>query len=225
MNLNYKFKKQDLLKLAMTHPSMTKDGKTESFERLEFLGDSVLNMIIAEEVFKRYPDFKEGQLSQVISALVRSESLANVARKIGLGNELILDIGEEKCGGRNRDSNLENALEALVAAVYLDSNSYEKTREVFLALFEDLLKTPEIYQERDFKSQLQEILQKNGFPIPLYKIVEERGLAHEKSFTVKVSVPEWQEHFGEGNSRKKAEQKAAEAMLSQVKIKFNNDQK
>lgn len=222
MNLSYKFKDHNLLKLALTHPSMTKDGKTQSFERLEFLGDSVLNLIIAEEIFKKFPNYKEGQLSQLISSLVRSESLANIARKIDLGKNLILDIGEEKSGGRDRNSNLENALEALVAAVYLDSNSYKMTRDIFVPLFADLINNAEAFSERDFKSQLQEILQKNGYAIPQYKIVEETGLPHEKTFKVVVKIEGFDPYFGEGPSRKKAEQKAAESMLNNIKNKLNS---
>lgn len=222
MNLSYKFKDHNLLKLALTHPSMTKDGKTQSFERLEFLGDSVLNLIIAEEIFKKFPNYKEGQLSQLISSLVRSESLANIARKIELGADLILDIGEEKSGGRDRNSNLENALEALVAAVYLDSASYDVTREIFVPLFADLINNAEAFSERDFKSQLQEILQKNGYAIPQYKIVEETGLPHEKTFKVAVQINGFDQYFGEGQSRKKAEQKAAESMLNNIKDKLNS---
>ena len=216
MKIEYKFKNEDLLQEALTHPSYCKGKHSNkpNYQRLEFLGDAILSSIIAEYLYKKYHDMNEGELSISQSHLVKTSSLADVARSIDLGESLLLDIGEEKNNGRDKDRNLENAMEALIAAVYLDSDFL--TVKTFISnLWADQLDN--IFVLKNSKSLLQEWAQKNGKPIPKYTTIETSGSQHEPIFKVQVDVNGLDSCIGKGKSKKVAEHDAATQILKLVK--------
>ena len=199
--IGIEFKNEALLKLAITHSSYVNEYQAiapESNERLEFLGDAILGMIIAEHLYLKFPEHAEGELTGFRASLVCTTTLADIAKKINLGNYLLLGKGEEASGGRNKDANLAGALEALVAAVYLDKG-LETTRDFLLKLFEAEIENPgEQGNCVDFKSQLQQIFQarKGGDKeTPVYYIVEETGPDHKRVLRLrsKLEKPCWVE--------------------------------
>lgn len=209
--LGYKFKDEDLLQRALTHRSKGADNN----ERLEFLGDSILGFIVAELLFQRFPDLAEGKLSRMRSAVVRKETLTEVARKLGIPDTLNLGEGELKSGGFNRDSILSDAMEALIGAVYLDSGM-EDAKKLVTCHFKDALAalTPSsVY--KDPKSILQEYLQQRSLALPVYEIVKIEGEPHRQIFQVACRVEGYDQPFvAAGTSRRSAEQSAAEKAFS-----------
>lgn len=208
--LGYQFNDSQLLKTALTHRSM----KGKNNERLEFLGDAVLSFVIAHALYVQCPYAKEGDLSRFRSALVNGEALAEIAQAFELGNYLYLGPGELKSGGTRRKSILADALEAVIGAIYLDSDMLT-CQERILAWFESHLK--QVMQDdvqKDAKSQLQEYLQAHHLPLPQYEIISVAGEAHEQWFQVSCRV-ETCAHFSEGSgaSRRAAEQVAAGRFL------------
>ncbi len=206
MPLNYQFEDKTLLQRALTHRSKSADN----FERLEFLGDSVLNFTISAELYDRYPNVAEGELTRLRANLVKKDTLALLAREIGLGDFLSLGGGELKSGGFDRDSILADALEAVFGAVSIDGG-IEKARVLIVDVYCDLLErvTPDTLQ-KDPKTQLQEHLQKQSFAPPAYNVIEITGQAHDQSFRVECVVPGLSEPVqGTGRSRRNAEQDAA----------------
>lgn len=212
MKLAYIFQNESLLKTALTHPSLAKDKEYTSYEKLEFLGDNVLNLILAEEVYRVFPELDEGKLSQIQSNLARTHTLAKIALSIGLDEAMIMDHGEAANMGRTNEGNLEDCLEALVAAVYLDSD-YKTTRKLFLPYWRQFIEDKDYAFKRDPKSLLQEWSQKNKLGIPKYTIDKEGGTAHSKIFTVTVHVEGYKNANGEGSSIKKAEVLAAQNFM------------
>lgn len=212
MKLAYTFGNESLLKTALTHPSLAKDKEYTSYEKLEFLGDNVLNLILAEEVYRAFPELDEGKLSQIQSNLARTSTLAQVALSIGLDNAMIMDRGESANMGRTNENNLEDCLEALIAAVYLDSD-YKITREVFLPYWLPFIEDKDYVFKRDPKSLLQEWSQKNKLGIPKYTLEKEGGSAHCKTFTISVSIENYPPATGAGSSIKKAEVAAAQEFI------------
>lgn len=217
------FKHEALLKLAITHSSYVNEYPAiapESNERLEFLGDAILGMIIAEHLYLKFPEQAEGELTGFRASLVCTTTLAEIAKTIDLGNYLLLGKGEESSGGRNKDANLAGALEALVAAVYLDKG-LEPTRGFILKLFETVMEKPgEQGSCVDFKSRLQQIFQARkgeAKETPVYYIVEETGPDHKRVFTAEVKVRETLLGRGSGKSKKIAETEAAKAALEKLK--------
>jgi len=214
--LGYTFKNKKLLKKAMTHPSFSSDYKTDNYEVLEFLGDSVVGLIVSEKLVERYPQKREGELSKYRALIVSEPGLARLARKINLGDFLILGKTEILRGGKDRDSNLCDAFEALFGAIYLDSN-LDKAREVFLRHFEEeifnILKERKIKQ--DYKSYLQEVTQKFFNERPNYETIDERGPEHQKTYVVKCTFRDFVT-IGEGSSKKQAEQEAAKKMIEKL---------
>jgi ribonuclease III len=207
------FADQDLLAQAMTHRS----AGVPHNERLEFLGDAVVGLIVAEALYKRWPKADEGALTRARAELVRESSLATIARTLDLGSKLILGPGEMKSGGHRRDSILSDALEALVGAVYLDAG-FEACRDVVLPWFEDgINETPAGKVGKDAKTRLQEWLQARQRALPAYDLVSESGDDHAKVFRIACTLvePPLSAH-GEGGSRRAAEQAAAEAVLAQL---------
>lgn len=209
-NIGYYFKDAALLTLALTHRSMRKDHN----ERLEFLGDAILSYIIAEALYARYPDLQEGELSRLRADLVKGETLATLARGFGVGKALQLGAGELKSGGQDRESILADATEALIAAIYLDSDM-QTVRDCVLTWYGDgcfaQLTTGDF--QKDPKSQLQEWLQARQYPLPDY-VVNVTGKQHAQTFHVTCHVNGLvHEATGTGTSRRKAEQMAAEAYL------------
>ena len=208
--LNYQFSNNRLIDTALTHRSVGSDNN----ERLEFLGDAVLGFVIADELFTRFPDANEGQLSRLRAKLVKKEALAGIARDLDLGKYLNLGPGELRSGGHSRDSILADAFEAVLAAIYLDSD-YQNVRNVILETFESRLnKLSENAFQKDPKTRLQEYLQAKQLPLPEYKIMEITGLQHDQEFTVECSVSNLQICTqGIGGSRRSAEQAAAKKYL------------
>jgi len=208
--LHYRFRDTDLFALALTHRSAT--GRNN--ERLEFLGDAVLDFVISDLVFKIRPEASEGDLSKLRSSLVKDTSLASLAVGLGLGEYLILGSGERKTGGHRRDSILADALEAIFGAVYLDSGvdaAKEIIEHVFAERLEDL---PDAEALRDPKTRLQEWLQARKLALPEYELVSVSGQAHQQRFAVTCTVTELsQTTNGESTTRRKAEQQSAKNML------------
>ena len=210
----YQFRQQDLLEQALTHRSYS---RSKNNERLEFLGDSILNLIISNHIYLRFTDADEGGLSRIRASLVKEESLAQIAMDIGLGDHIRLGGGELKSGGFRRASILSDALEALIAAIYLDSD-YAKTEATVLRLYEEQLQTvDENANLRDPKTQLQEYLQARKMQLPRYQVEQTTGKSHNQVFTVSCNIPDLElQSKGKGSSRKKAEQQAAKKILDKL---------
>ena len=210
----YHFQRPELLEQALTHRSYSRGCNNE---RLEFLGDSVLGLIISKAIFELYPVASEGSLSRIRASLVKQETLAEVARHIDLGEHIKLGGGELKSGGYRRDSILSDALEAVIAAIYLDSD-YSRTEEVVLALFDDLLRSVDVERShKDAKTRLQEYLQARQQALPEYEVVQTTGKSHDQVFTVVCEVTDLDMRSeGKGSSRKKAEQQAAQRILQKL---------
>ena len=211
----YQFSRQDLLEQALTHRSFARKNNNE---RLEFLGDSILSQVISQHIYEHFPEADEGDLSRIRASLVKKETLAEVARGLQLGEHIRLGEGELKSGGFRRSSILADALEALIAAIYLDSD-YQRTEAVVLALFSEKLEQLSRLgpAQKDAKTRLQEKLQSRQLQLPAYEVIHSSGKAHEKTFTVRCQQVELGlESRGTGSSRKKAEQQAAEQLLAQL---------
>lgn len=203
-----------LLARALTHRS----AGSPHYERLEFLGDALLNLIVAEQLYARWPKADEGAMTRARAELVRESALARVARELGIGAMLTLGPGEMKSGGHRRDSILADALEALIAALYLDGG-FDACRQVVLPWFEPLLAAlPPLHQVgKDAKTRLQEWLQARQLPLPVYALLAETGDDHDKTFHVGCSLHEPAlASEGSGSSRRAAEQAAAEAVLAEL---------
>jgi ribonuclease-3 len=217
--IGYKFKNRKHLETALIHSSYAnenRDRKLKSNERLEFLGDSVLGMICSVYLYKKYPSVKEGELTKRRSALVCESSLCESARKIGLGSCLMLGKGEESGGGRDRTSILADAFEALIGAIYLDGG--EEVARRFINRFilrEEEGKSKEI---TDYKTLLQEIVQKSHEEVMSYRLCDAIGPDHEKKFIVEVLFNSNVIGTGEGHSKKEAEQMAAKSALQLMGI-------
>ena len=210
--LDYTFRDVRLLQQALTHRSAHGDSN----ERLEFLGDAVLDIVVSEVLFQTLPDAPEGDLSRLRASLVRDTSLAGIAADLGMGEHLILGSGERKTGGHRRQSILADALEALFGAGYLDSDfdtAADLIRRVFAQKLDDL---PHADELRDPKTRLQEWLQARGEAPPEYELVNVSGKAHQQRFEVRCRVPGQEPAAGEGRSRRGAEQQAARHMLSSL---------
>ncbi len=211
--LDYRFGQPELLEEALTHRSVSDRNN----ERLEFLGDSILNFVIASELFLRRPTDSEGALSRLRASLVNKESLADIARQLQLGQWLKLGSGELKSGGRRRDSILSDAVESILGAVYLDGG-YDECRALILRLYRDrLANLPEASELKDPKTRLQEFLQSSKRGLPSYSVVEVTGKAHNQCFSVECHLQDLGEMTtGTAGSRRRAEQVAAKAMLEKL---------
>ena len=209
-NIPHRFENEALLRRSLTHRSAGRDNN----ERLEFLGDAILNFVVAEALYRRIPQAREGLLTRARAELVRRSTLAGLSRQIGVGNALRLGGGELKSGGRERDSILADAFEAVVGAFYLDAG-LEPCRSWLLDLLEERLDHVSNEETtKDPKTGLQEVLQARGLPLPVYAVVEVSGAAHEQSFTVRCHVLGLEEAAtGTGGSRREAEQSAARNSL------------
>jgi ribonuclease-3 len=209
-NLDYRFSDLNLARQALTHRSANKIHN----ERLEYLGDSLLGFIVAEALFDLYPQAAEGELSRMRASLVNKDSLAEIAREIELGDFMLLGTGELKSGGKQRDSILADALEAVIAAIYLDGG-LAVCREVVKRWSTVKIAAKNFSQnQKDCKTQLQEIMQSRGRPLPSYTVKEITGKAHQQKFLVECSIEDMNEsQTGSGSSKRVAEQQAAEKML------------
>ena len=215
-NLGYAFRSKELLETALTHISYhngNREKGTMNNERLEFLGDAWLDAVIGEELFRRLPDMPEGKLTRLRADIVCERSLHEIACSLGIGEALLLSAGEEKDGGRKKPSILADAVEAVLAAVYLDGG-FDAVRGLILRLFDDKIAGAVSGREiADCKTALQELLQKNGPADIVYTDVRETGPDHNKTFTVSVSNFGKRLGTGTGHSKKEAEQNAAREAL------------
>ena len=215
-DLSYVFKDENLLKLALTHRSVSGNHNNE---RLEFLGDSILGMIIAEYLYKQFPKEKEGRLTRLRANLVKQDSLAQIARYLKLGDYLHLGAGELKSGGFRREYILADTLEAILGAIYLDSCSIDICRECVLLWYGQRLQ--DVAQEavlKDPKSRLQEYLQARHLSLPVYTVSAILGEDHNQTFQVQCVVNTIAPVQANGSSRRHAEQAAATQMLKQLGI-------
>jgi len=211
--LHYRFKNAELFQQALTHRSATNYNN----ERLEFLGDAVLDFVVSEAVYVARPDAPEGDLSKLRASLVRDESLAELAADLGLGEHLILGSGEKKSGGHRRESILADALEAIFGAVFLD-RGFSAAKQVIDGVFEQRYVTlPDAEELRDPKTRLQEWLQSRKMSLPEYELVDVSGKEHKRKFKVTCTIVETSAvTSGESTTRRKAEQKAARKMIELV---------
>ena len=214
--LKYEFKNAEILKKALTHSSFSKEEgipRWECNERLEFLGDSVLGLIVTQELYERMLTEKEGKLAKLKSEIVRAESLEIVANDLNLGRHLILGRGEEMCGGRRKKNILADALEAVIGGIFLDGG-YQVTRKIVLKLFEQCI--DDAFLETNYKSALQEIMHKRNVRNLKYTIVKEEGKSHNKVFYAAVFARSTVIGEGAGKSKKEAENNAAKAALKKI---------
>ena len=217
--LAYSFNDIELLNEALTHRSYA----TKNNERLEFLGDGILNFVIAHELFKQYPDAQEGDLSRLRATLVNKESLAEIAGQLDLGEVILLGTGELKSGGFRRPSILADTVESILGAVYSDGG-FESCRDLIVRLYAKRLALPADLQSlKDPKTRLQELLQSRRFSLPEYQVVNITGQAHSQIFHVRCSIDKMNIKVdGEGKSRRKAEQVAAEKAILKVEVHYGD---
>lgn len=221
--IGHAFKDRHLLIAALTHKSFTNENpglERENNERLEFIGDAVLSMVISNHLYKKYPELNEGALSKVRANLVNESSLATIAMKMGLGKYLFLGKGEEGTGGRDKGSLLSDALEAVIAGIYLDSGIRHVT-QVVLNHFRDLIEMVVTQKHPyDFKTTFQELCQEHFGILPDYKLTQTSGPDHNRLFVMDLSVKGKVLGVGSGKSKKEAQQQAARQALEEFKKKF-----
>lgn len=216
--LDYVFKDKNLLNKALTHKSYVNE-KVESLknnERFEFLGDSVLDLIVGEHLVRNYPEYSEGRLSKIRASVVNEACLAEIAKLLNLGEYLLLGKGEDLSGGRQKSSILANSFEAVAGGVFSDSNLETASRVFWPCLRDKVADYGDTHQFKDFKSELQEFTQMDRGCVPLYKIIDEEGPDHEKIFEVEVEVDRKVMGRGKGKTKKEAEQTAAKAALENL---------
>ena len=207
--IGYQFHNEQLLRLALRHPSLGAPNN----QRLEFLGDAVLQLLISHRIYLRHPELQEGALTRMRQRLVCEQALADIARRIGLGLYMVMDHGSDTSGIREQDGSLSDAMEAVLAAVYLDGG-FERAREVIERFWPE-----EQNPTEDAKSHLQEVLQSRGRQVPAYELVREEGPDHARVFTVRVCLDDGSSAEARGQSKKRAEQAAAAAMLASLEGK------
>jgi ribonuclease-3 len=215
--IGYEFKSRDLLIEALTHPSLAhekSDSANHHNQRLEFLGDAVLQLVLTDRIYKLYPDFPEGKLTQHRAHLANRHTLCRRAQAIGLGDHLLLGKGEETSGGRKRMSNLADGYEALLGAIYLDGGLRAARKFILSQFADEFADLKETTHRQNPKGRLQELLQARSPSNPVYRVVQETGPDHSKNFE---AVVEWEGREigrGVGNSKKQAETAAAESALT-----------
>jgi ribonuclease-3 len=212
--LGYQFKNPELLNLALTHRSYADTNN----ERLEFLGDSIVNFVIAEALYHQFPHAQEGHLSRWRATLINRDTIGDLARQFELGRYLNLGPGELKSGGSDRQSILSCAMEAIIGAIYLDGG-FEAIKNCIMHWYENLLDAISYEKnQKDPKTQLQEYLQSQHMTLPVYAVESIEGEAHQQAFVVSCTVDTIEEKaIGKGTSRRRAEQEAASVMLRRVK--------
>ena len=206
--IGHRFRQQSLLRQALTHPSLNQRHN----QRLEFLGDAVLELCISEKIYEKHPEMHEGAMTRLRQKLVREEKLAQAAKEIRLGEMLLMDRSCEQSGGRQNPSVLCDTFEAVLAAVYLDGG-LDAARDMVVRLIGDCTETG----ENDAKSALQEYLQGKGHPMPAYETLGEEGPPHDRTFTAAVLIEGREIAIGKGTSKKRAEQEAAAQALKIIK--------
>lgn len=217
-----KFDNVALLQQALTHPSYANENPRGAViidnERLEFLGDSVLNLIVTEELYRNFPGLSEGELTKLRALLINQETLSRHARKLGLGGYLLLGKGEELTGGRERETNLADAFEALVGAIFLDQGIDMTRRFILAQLGNDVVTAMNQDKRRNYKALLQEFTQEKFKQLPVYQVVAVYGPDHAKFFTVEVRLGGQTIGTGSGKSKKTAEMEAARAAWESLNI-------
>ncbi len=213
----YTFQDVELLERALTHKSYANENRVPYHnERMEFLGDAVLSLVVSEYLMKACPDSTEGDLSRFRAAVVSEPALAAVSREIGLGDYLLLGKGEDQTGGRNKDSLLADCLEALIASVYLDAG-IDSAEAFVIRVFEAMIrKTCSSGGSLDYKTELQELCQERLKQLPEYRVVSETGPDHQKQFNMEVWIKGQLSGRGIGKSKKEAEQRAAREALEKL---------
>ncbi len=209
-SINYQFAEESLLEQALSHRSFSRKNN----ERLEFLGDAILNCTIAQALFEQFPNAKEGQMSRLRAHLVKGDTLAEIGREFNLGDFLKLGSGELKSGGFRRDSILADAVEAIIGAISIDADLLT-AQKVLLTWYEERIAGLDLKENiKDSKTKLQEFLQARRMPLPEYEVTQITGEAHKQQFIVQCSVESKSDTFkGVGSSRRMAEQEAAQAAL------------
>lgn len=222
--IGYFFKNTDLLKTSLVHRSFGNENKKYrkiNNERLELLGDAVLDLIVAEYLYKHFQNYSEGDLAKIKSMAVSEPVLAKVAKKLGMGNYLLLSKGEELTGGRERSSILGDVFEAVLGAIYLDSD-FDTARKIVLKHLEQYIEHIEEDEDiLDFKTILQEYSQKEYKTVPVYEVVSETGPDHKKTFEILVKIGDNAEAKGAGKSKKITEQGAAKALCKKLGVNAN----
>jgi ribonuclease-3 len=214
--LAYHFNDGSLLSLALTHRSYSKNNN----ERLEFLGDALLNTTIAEYIFKRYPEEREGILSRLRASLVKGETLADIAREYALSDYLIMGEGELKSGGFRRDSILADVVEAIIGAIFVDA-TMQDSQAFILRIFKSRLESLSIDKYlKDPKTRLQEILQAKQLPLPQYTIVDIQGVSHDQAFTISCETKPYPKMMATASTRRQAEKIAASKVLDFIEKKY-----
>lgn len=221
--LGVDFKDKALLEQSLTHSSFVNENPRlapVANERLEFLGDAVLGLIVAEKLYQDYPDLTEGEMTKLRSALVRRDTLNRMAKSIRLGEYLYLGKGEEASNGRNKPANLAAALEAVIAAVFLDHGSASARDFILRLLNTELERVIRQGTEADYKSELQELIQAKEQQAPTYYVIEATGPAHARTFAVEVRLGDIVLGRGTGKSKKEAETEAAHSALEKLSTNF-----
>ena len=217
--IKYTFENKSYILEALTHSSYSNENKDYKYnERLEFLGDSVLGIVISDYLFKEEKNLPEGELTKLRANIVCEESLSDVAMKIRLGEYLLLGKGEEATGGRERISILADALEAVIAAIYLDGGMENAKKFIFDNMSDIIRDSLKGKIFRDYKTYLQEVLQSKGEQHIWYKLIDEKGPDHNKRFVMEVGINEEVLGVGEGKSKKDAEQIAAKSALKTLNL-------
>ncbi|HJQ37672.1 MAG TPA: ribonuclease III [Thermoanaerobaculia bacterium] len=221
--IGYVFGRRDLLRRALTHKSYSHEARGDDVrhnETFEFLGDSVLGFVIGDLLFQQFPQLDEGALSKMKAYLVSAPSLARKARDLEMGDVILLGVGEEKTGGRKKDSLLANLFEAVIAAIYLDGGISPARQLIERSFVDDIQRINQqdlLFQ--DYKTALQEIAQAKGLQLPDYNVVAEVGPDHDKTFVVEVKLGSLTTR-GEGSSKKEAQQQAAKQALSEFSARY-----
>ena len=226
-NLNYNFRNKEILQNALIHKSYNEGLKKNlpDNEKLEFLGDSVINLVITEHLFKTFKEWNEGELSKLKSHLVSSNSLSEIARSINLGDYILLGKGEEKNNGRDNKKINASLFEAVIGALYIDS-SYKVTSAIVISFFKDFLSriTETDIRINDYKSELQEIIQERNNSLPHYSIIDESGKPPNIFFTAAVYIDSSEIGRGKGKNKRQAEQDAALNALEKINKLKNYEQ-
>ncbi|EHL16275.1 ribonuclease III [Peptoanaerobacter stomatis] len=214
-NIGYVFENKGLIKTALTHSSYVNENKnSRDNERLEFLGDSILSLVVSNYIFNYKSNLKEGELTKIRASCVCEKSLINVANKLKIGDYIRLGKGEQNSGGKKRTSILADATEAIIAAIYLDSDLETVSKYVILWLEDTIVSAIKHKKDSDYKSKLQEEIQKVKGRVLKYEVVDVEGPDHDRKFTICVYCDNKLIGKGQGNSKKEAEQNAAQDALS-----------
>ncbi|ASX26480.1 ribonuclease III [Candidatus Williamhamiltonella defendens] len=215
LKLRYSFKERSLLLQALTHRSL----HTQHNERLEFLGDSILSFVIANQLYHRFPEINEGNMSRMRATLVRGDTLTEIAREFDIGAYLQLGQGELKTGGAQRESILADSIEAIIGAIFLDSDIQTVEKTILRWYHKRLEQINPTHQQKDPKTRLQEYMQSRQLPLPFYLLAQVCGEAHDQEFTIHCQVSGLEELVvGKGSNRRKAEQEAAEKTLKKLEF-------